>query len=83
MSNELIPVFDFSDGGERYLNYLTVGALNLDARSRQGLCGFHAPNNAAHSPAFKRYYLDIVFAVERLECRQGFSDFHVVAVLPN
>jgi hypothetical protein len=69
MENELVPVLDFGDGGERYLDYLTVGALNLDARSRQGLCGFHAPNNAAHSPAFKRDYLDIIFAIERLERR--------------
>jgi hypothetical protein len=72
----LVPVFDFGDGGKRYLNYLAVGALNLDTRSRQGLRGFHAPNNAPHPPAFKRDYLDIVFAIERLEYRQSFGDFH-------
>ncbi len=69
MSNELVPVVDFGDGGEWYLHYLAVGTLDLDARSRQGLRGFHAPNNAAHPPAFKRDYLDIVFAIERLEYR--------------
>jgi hypothetical protein len=79
MENELVTVFDFSNCGERYLHYLAVGTLNLDARSRQCLRGFHAPHNAAYPPAFKRDDLDIVFAIERPEYRQSFGDFHGVS----
>jgi hypothetical protein len=73
-------VFDLSNGGKRYLNDLTIGAFYLNAWSGERLRGFHAPDNASHSLAVNRNYLNIVFAIQRLQGRQCFGYFHVFLI---
>ncbi len=58
-----VVVFDFGDRGKRYLDDLAIGAFYLHAWSGECLSGFHAPDNAPHALAVKRYDLNIVFAV--------------------
>ncbi len=67
---------DFRDGREWYLDDFAVGYLHLEAWCRQCLCCFHAANDAAHSIAVRRYDLYVVLSIERLECCEGFGDFH-------
>ena len=67
---------DFRDGREWYLDDLAVGYLHLKARRRQCLCCFHTANDAAHAIAVRRDDLYVVMSVERLECCEGFGDFH-------
>jgi hypothetical protein len=67
---------DFSDRRERDLNNLAVGAKHFDARSRESLSSFHAPNSTPYSPTVGGDDLDIVFAIKGLQGRQSFSDFH-------
>ena len=69
-------VYDLNDCYERYLDYFTVGALDLDARLGQCLGCFHAAHGSPNAHAVVRNYLDVVFTVERLEGRQSFSYFH-------
>lgn len=59
-------VFDFGYSREGYLYDLAVGTLNLDAGSRQGLSGFHAPHCSPHSPPVRRNDLNVVFTVKGL-----------------
>jgi hypothetical protein len=69
---------DFRDGGKRYLDDLAVGYFHLQARGRQCLCGLHAADDAAHAIAVRGNDLYVVLAVERLECCEGFGDFHFI-----
>ena len=71
-----IMVLDFSYGGKRYLDDFPARAFYFDTGGCQGLRGFHALDDAADSLAVDGDDLNIVFAVERLEGRQGFSNFH-------
>jgi len=71
-------VYDLNDCYERYLDYFTVGTLDLDARLGQCLGCFHAAHGSPNARAVVRNYLDVVFTVERLERRQSFSYFHVL-----
>ena len=70
-------VFDFRDGWKGDLHKVAVRAFDLYAWRRQGLGRFHAAHRSSYSPAIERNDLDIVLAVERLECRQCFRNFHV------
>lgn len=70
-------IFDLSDRRERYLYYLTVGALDLYAGSREGLGGFHAANCAADAPAVSGDDLYVVFAIEWLQGCERFCYLHV------
>ncbi len=74
-------VFDFGDRRERNLHDLAIGAFDLDARSRQCLCGLHTANDAPNAIAVNRDDFDIVLAVERLEGRESFGYFHSVFIL--
>jgi hypothetical protein len=69
-------VFDFSDRGKGYLYDVAVRAFNLHTWSRQCLRGFHASHNASDVASVESNNLDVVLAVERLECREGLGDFH-------
>lgn len=68
-ANKLVVVFYFGDFGKWDLDDLAIGTFNFDARSCQGLGGFHAPNCAPHSLAVECYDLNIILAVKRLQCR--------------
>ena len=70
-------IFDLSNCREGYLYDLAVGALNLDAGSREGLCGFHAANRAAYAPAVSGDNFHVVLAVEWLQGRERFCYLHV------
>ena len=59
-------VYDFDYVGERYLDNFAVGALHLNGRRSEGLCGLHAADYAAHSAAILCDYLNVVFAIKRL-----------------
>lgn len=69
-------VFDLGDGGKRDLDNLPVRNLNLDAWSREGLGGFHAPNFAAHASAISSNDLHVVFTVKWLQSCERFGYFH-------
>lgn len=69
-------VYDFRDGEERNLDYLAVGAFDLDAWRRQRLCRFHAADDATYAVAVGRYNLNVVPAVERSQGCEGFGYFH-------
>jgi hypothetical protein len=69
-------VYDFDDVGEGYFDDFAVGALHFDAGLGESLRGLHAADYAAHTAAVFGHYLYIVFAVERLQCCQGFCNFH-------
>jgi hypothetical protein len=71
-------VFNLGDRRKRYFDYLTVCAFYLDAGSCEGLSGFHAANNAPHALSIHRYNLNVVFAVERPQGSECFSDFQVI-----
>lgn len=71
-----IMIYDFGDGRERYLDDLAISPLNLDARCRQCLRRFHAANDTANAVTVARDDLDIIFAVERPQGCEGFSNFH-------
>jgi hypothetical protein len=71
-----IVVDDLVNDGEWDFDYLAVGSFHLDGRGGQGLRGLHAADYAAHVFAVKRDDLDIIFAVERLQGRECFCDFH-------
>jgi hypothetical protein len=70
-------VFDLGNRRKRYLHDFTVRAFHFDARSRECLSSLHAANGAPHALAINRYNLNIGFAVQRLQGREGFSYFHV------
>src|SRR5713226_693735 len=71
-----IVIDDFDDRRERDLHNLAVGAFDLDARRGQRLSCFHAAHDAAHALAIPRHNLNVAFAVERSQRRQGLGDFH-------
>src|SRR5258705_907770 len=73
----LIVIFYFRYRGKRYLYQLTVGAFHFHARSSKSLRSFHTPDRPTHSLAVKCNDLHIIFAVKRLESREGFGHFHV------
>ena len=69
-------VYDLVDIGKSDFDDLAIGAFHLDGRSCESLRGLHAADDAAHVFAVERDDLYIVFAVERLQGREGFGDFH-------
>jgi hypothetical protein len=70
-------ILDLGNGGERNLYDLSVGALNLNAGSREGLGGFHAANRAANAPAINGDDFHVVFAIQWLQGRERFCYLHV------
>jgi hypothetical protein len=71
-------VFNLGDRRKWNFDYLTIRAFDLYAGSCEGLSGFHAANDAPHSMAVKRYNLNVIFAVQRLQGRECLCDFHVM-----
>lgn len=69
-------VLDFSYGRKRYFDDFPAGTFYFDTGGCQSLRGFHAFDDAADALAVDRDYFNVVFAVKRLERRQGFSNFH-------
>jgi hypothetical protein len=76
MIDRRIMIYDFRDGREGYLDDLAIGHFQLQARSGQGLRCFHAADDAAHAIAVSGNDLYVVMTVERLQCCEGFGDFH-------
>ena len=74
-------VLDLCYRRKGYLHNFPVGAFHLDTWSRQCLSGFHAANGTSNTLAIDRYDLNIVFAEQRLQGRQCFSDFHATSFL--
>lgn len=70
-----IVVNDFDDVGERNFDEFAA-AFDFDARFSKRLRCFHAADDAARARAVFGDDLDIIFAVERLECGESFGDFH-------
>jgi hypothetical protein len=62
----LIVVYYLDDVGERYFDYLAVGAFHFDAGLGKRLRGLHAADDAAHAVAVVCENLYVVFAVKRL-----------------
>jgi hypothetical protein len=71
-----VMIDDFRDGRKWYLDNFATGHFHLQARRGQGLCGFHAADNAAHAIAVRGDDLHVIMAIEWLECCEGFGDFH-------
>ena len=74
-------VFDLGDGRERNLHDLPVRDLHLHAGRGEGLSRLHAPHCSSHAPAVRRDDFHVVFAIKRLECCEGFGDFHSTILL--
>jgi hypothetical protein len=65
------------DCREGNLYDLSVGALNLNAGSREGLGGFHAANCAADAPAVSGDDFHVVLAIQGLQGCERFCYLHV------
>src|SRR2546422_3799226 len=76
-----IMIFDFSNGGKGDFDDFAIRAFHFDAWSGERLGGFHAADDTPHALPIHRYNLHISFAVERLQGRKGFTDFHVYRLL--
>src|SRR5882762_6426405 len=78
-SSRRIVVDDFYDRGKADLYDLAIGTLDFDARRGQGLGSLHAAHDAADAMTIFSHDLDVGFAVERPQRRQGLGYFHSVA----
>ena len=72
-----IVILDLGNGRKRYLDDFPTRTLYFYAGRGQGLRRFHALHDTPDPLTIYRDDLDVVFAVKRLQGRQGFSYFHV------
>ena len=71
-------VYNLGDSIKGNFDDDAVGPFDLHARACQRLSSLHAADDAAHAAAVLRNHFNIVFAIEGLESRESFCDFHVL-----
>jgi hypothetical protein len=63
----MVVIYNFADVCKGDFDYFAVGAFHFDGWRGQGLRGFHAADDAAHTFAVDSNDLYVVLGVERLQ----------------